>query len=370
MNLAKYAICKKICLSVLLLTSIFISTISLADTTGDKILRVGIVDPIAPFVIANKGTYGGISTDVWQFVAGNEHIKYNYILLPSSTDDAIKLLQKGEIDVLIGPISVTSDRYNTIDFSYPYFLNSIGIVERCGATDFFRLVNVFIDLAKSPLFISFILLFIIYIHILWLFEKGRTQNFHTSYLPGITHIIWTHLLQKGFKELPHTVSGRLVSLIWVLMAAVFITAILATVTSRLTLTLVTKPEHFTRTSDLQDQFVAAVRGTHAYIEAKRIGANVVAADNLQQAMDWLDEKKVAAVAEDYILAKDYLNKHNYPQLHLNSITLSNDQYAIALPKNSPLLEKINHELLVMQDNDSTTGLCARYIGADSKLCKL
>ncbi len=368
----KISSCKflqKILVSLIYLIGFSFTHASMADT-DEKVLRVGIVEPVAPFIIPLNGAYSGISIDVWQFVATRENMKYKYVTLEGNADDALKKLQKGEVDVLIGPISVSSQRYSEADFSYPYFLNSVGIIENADNTDFLRLMQVFTDVLKSPLFIGFILSFFIYIHILWWLERGRIQNFHLRYFQGMSHILWTHLLQKGYKEIPHTLPGRIVSLGWVLAAAVFVTAILATVTSKLTLALVSKPEHFTHVTELRDQFVAAVKGTHAYTEAKKAGAHVIVAENIKEATAWLDQKRVAAVAEDYILAKEYLNKVTYPNLHFSSLTLSNDQYAIIVQKNSPLLAKVNDAILFLEDDDSIEPLCSRYIGADAKLCKL
>jgi len=368
----KISYCKiwqKILVSFIGIASLFFIHSSIADT-NQKILRVGIVEPISPFVISSNGSYRGISVDLWQFVAAHENLKYKYIILTGNADEALKKLREGELDVLIGPISISSERYATVDFSYPYFLNSVGIIENTDTTDFLRLVRVFIDVAKSPLFIGFILLFVIYVNMLWLLERGRIPNIHPRYFLGMSHILWTHLLQKGYKDIPLTLPGRIVSMIWVFSAAVFVTAILATVTSKLTFTLVSKPEHFMRVTELRGEFVAAVKGTHAFKEAKKIGAHVIVAESIEQAIDWLDEKRVVAVAEDYVLGKEYLEKVTYPRLHFSSLTLSNDQYAIAVQKNSPLLAKINSAILVLEDDDLIEGLCSRYIGSDAKLCKL
>jgi polar amino acid transport system substrate-binding protein len=362
------AISHKSVLKTLLFINLLLFCVS--GYASENTVRVGIVDPIAPFVITANHHYSGISIDIWQRIATNEHLKYHYVLLNMNTYQAIDLLQHGGIDVLIGPISVTSDRYNKIDFSYPYFLNSIGIIEHTGLSDTGKFISILGDVFESPFFIILVICFILYVHALWIVEKGRNDNFHHRYAPAISHILWTHLLQKGFRQMPATLCGRMISLIWTLVAATFVTSVVAIVTSRLTIALVTKPEHFKQIDDLQDKPLAAVKGTHAYSEAEKVGGDLRAAENLQQAVYWLDKKQVVAVAEDFMIAKNYLKTHDYPKLHMSSVNISNDQYAIALQKNSALLPRINHQILLMQNDDSTVELCARYIGSDAKSCKL
>lgn len=349
---------------------LFLLCLYAGNSSADPILRVGIVDPIPPFIILGDQTYSGIVIDLWQTIATNEKIPFKYVLLHSSTDTAINALYSNKIDVLIGPVSMTADRYKLVNFSYPFFLNEVGVVELKPSTGIGKIFGVFVDILDSPFLFSFIIIFILYVHGLWLFERERIPNFPKGYWAGIGYVLWPHLLQKGLREIPRTVWGRIISLVWVLAAAILVTSILATVTSKLTVALVAPQGQFNQTHDLQDETVAAVRGTHAVIEGEKVGAKVIKADNLEQAIDWLEEGKVDAVIEDYILAKTYINDHNYPKLHLSPLTLSNDEYGIALRKNDPLVNKINAQILFLQENDSATALCAKYIGPDARACKL
>lgn len=341
---------------------------SITGWAAEKIYKVGIASPIAPFVIVGNETYSGIAADIWQTIANNEKINYQYVVLNHNTDAAIQALAHGDIDVLIGPVSISHARYKVVDFSYPFFLNQIGVIEHRNPTNLQWFGSVFLDIITSPFLIGILVLFLIFVHVYWLAERKRAEDMVHGYRKDMDHVIWSHLLQKAWKPLPATLGGKLASFAWTLAAAVLVTALFATVTSKLTLALATAHGEFYRVSDLQDQTIAAVKGTHAVIEAEKIGARVVPADTVDQAMQWLAERKVAAVVDDYVLANYYLDTHDYPQLQMSQVILANDPYAIAVRKNSPLLAKINSELLFLQDNDTTEALCTKYIGPGAKAC--
>lgn len=355
--------------NIIRLILIFLS-LTTCNSYADRVLRVGIVDPVPPFVLLSDHTYSGIVISLWQTIAANEKLSYKYVLLEPNTDAAIKALYDNKIDVLLGPISMTSERFKWVDFSYPFFLNEVGVVELKPATNLGHIFLVFLEILESPFLIGFLIIFIVYVHGLWLFERERIPGFPKGYLRGIGFVLWPHLLQRGLREIPRTIGGRLISLAWGLAAAILVTSILATVTSKLTLALVTPQGKFNQINDLQDETVAAVKGTHAVVEAEKTGAKVIQAQNIGQAMDWLAQGKVEAIVEDYVLAKVYINDHDYPKLHLSPLILSNDEYGIAVRKDNPLLKKINAQILFLQENDSTVAMCAKYIGQDARACKL
>lgn len=359
-----------ICLAFLFSISIFNS--SLAESLTDRTLRVGIVDPIGPFTVSNTKAFSGISVDLWKMIANNENLRYKYVLVTNDNiDGAIQKLVRGDLDVLLGPISITADRNKLINFSYPYFLNEVGLIEPKSSTNVGRFGAILLGILKSPLFIFWLFLFIVHIHVYWLTEKKHIPDCPNRYIHGISYILWSHLLQKSSRELPHTSWGKWISLIWVAGTGILVTSILATITSKVTVALVTSPAHFKKASDLQNQLVAVVQGTNSVEEAEKYGARVVQTKDLDQAVELLAEKKVAAVVEDYILARNFLAVHSYPQLQVGSFILSNDQFSIALRKNTILLDKINNQILALEDNDLLFSVCSRYVGPeDARFCKL
>ena len=71
-------------------------------------LKVGITGS-PPFVIEENNSFQGISLDVWRQVAEDNELVYD--LVPQSSPEAgIAAVDQGQIDVLVGPISITPRR--------------------------------------------------------------------------------------------------------------------------------------------------------------------------------------------------------------------------------------------------------------------
>ena len=114
----------------LLLTLIFCANgiIAQTGTTGvqpEKLL-VGISGG-EPFVFNESKS--GISLEIWDKIAKQESWKYEYISF-KNVDDALHDLTKGNIDLVVGPISITARRLEKMWFSQPFYSSSISIISR------------------------------------------------------------------------------------------------------------------------------------------------------------------------------------------------------------------------------------------------
>ena len=93
-----------------------------------RTLKVG-VSGNAPFVIQKDGGSSGISLDIWRRIAEDNNLSYR-LIKQATPRQGILALNKGEIDLLVGPISITPERLNLpgVDFTQPYFIGKEGIL--------------------------------------------------------------------------------------------------------------------------------------------------------------------------------------------------------------------------------------------------
>src|SRR5260370_40269032 len=81
-------------------------------------LRIGVYQ-VAPY--GGQGSAGlvvGASVDLWRRVA--EHLNWQYQLMPvSQISDLLSGVENGAYDVAIGAITITPERLERGDFSYP-----------------------------------------------------------------------------------------------------------------------------------------------------------------------------------------------------------------------------------------------------------
>jgi ABC-type amino acid transport substrate-binding protein len=98
-----------------------------------SMLRVGVVTGSSPaykLPFAGKGHFGqynGIAVKLWKHVAKKNGYQYKFIQIKSNYKKAINDLSAGKYDVLVGAISVTSERKRIVDFSRSFFDNEVAI---------------------------------------------------------------------------------------------------------------------------------------------------------------------------------------------------------------------------------------------------
>ena len=91
-----------------------------------KVLRVG-VSGHSPFVKRDRSAYSGISVEIWQDLSTALNQPFEWVQ-QTNTESNLKALAAGEIDLAVGPISITSQRLANpkIDFTQPYFQRKRG----------------------------------------------------------------------------------------------------------------------------------------------------------------------------------------------------------------------------------------------------
>ena len=70
-------------------------------------IRVGTAGS-PPFMFNNQETPEGISVDIWGEIARQENIDYELIPQPN-VKEGLDALIRGDLDIMIGPISMTTD---------------------------------------------------------------------------------------------------------------------------------------------------------------------------------------------------------------------------------------------------------------------
>lgn len=333
-------------------------------------LRVGVVSG-SPFAFENAGVYGGLAIDLWQKIA--EQNKWSYQYLPTGEDvyESLQQLQAGKFDLLIGPISVNEKRLYIVDFSRPYFINNVGILLHKEKSRYFPVIDAFLSPAFALVLLAIALLFIIYLHLLWYFERGKHPDIPLSYREAISVGFWVHLFKKsGFSQMPITLYGRVIVLLWLLCLGLLFTVFNASVTSMLT---VAKSKQFDSISDfntLTTLHLVGPKGLAAVNLARAQGLVVEETDTLDTAIALLRQNKVDGVLYDTIAGQDYLTSHRLNDVFFSNFVLGQEEYAFAFPYNSPLRKGIDIVVTKLQDHQLLVAMCQKYIASQAKYCQL
>lgn len=228
-------------------------------------IRVGVVMEM-PFAQNVDGHYSGIAVDIWDRIATLNKWHYTYIPISNNVDhDLDRLTLGGDLDVIIGPILVSATRLERgIDFTRPFYLSSVGIITHKHQLGIFGLLYAVLTPNLLHAVLILFVSFFIYLHVLWFFERGKSDEISHGYYQILTRDIWLHIFKEGF-GIPNTFGGRIVGLIWVVFTAIIFAYLNASFTSSMT---IAKYENSNLTSTMHGLQSARIAGVDGQLDVE------------------------------------------------------------------------------------------------------
>lgn len=330
----------------------------------EKHLVVGTkVSP--PFVIENEdGSLTGISVDLWDEIAKDLGVTYEF--KKSDFKTMLENVETAKVDLAISAITVNAEREEFLDFSHSYYSTGLGIaVLPKQKRSWFNLFRSFLSIEFLEVLFGLSMLILVFGFLLWVFERKRNpEQFGESALKGIGSGFWwsaVTMTTVGYGDKsPITFGGRLVALVWMFVGIITISGFTAAITSSLTLsqfeTVVEGPK------DLPKVRVTTVEGSTSeiYLKSKRI--NYSSYPTISNALSALAIGEQDAVVFDYPILKFTANNDFSGKVKVLENTFDSQDYAIALPTNSPLREEINLALLRKIHSPVRNEIITKYFG--------
>ncbi len=338
-----------------------------APVQGQK-LRVGVAGS-APFVIKDDDEFKGISLDIWQEIARELRLDYELIRQPR-VQSGLEAVANGKLDVLIGPISITPKRLETmrIEFTQPIFFVQIGLVLPSQPPSLWSRVKPFFGLAAlSSVLVLCISLFVVG-NLIWLAERHQNSGqFPPKYFSGVGNGIWFALVTSttvGYGDrAPLTKVGRFIAGIWMLISLLAFSSITAGLASALTLSLsdLAVNERFASPADLQGAKIAVVSGTSSVDWGKYYQAQLLEADTLKEAIELVASGQIEGAIFDRPALKYYLHRHPQLKLRLASFSLGTETYGFVLPQNNSIERDLNLVLLEMHQRQQIRAIADKWL---------
>jgi len=327
-------------------------------------LIVGISE-IKPFVFKYKGKLVGFEVDLWEEIAKNLNVKYEYQEMPFP--QLINKVISGKLDLAFGAISQTVEREKVFDFVYPTMNSSLMIMLSAKAqVSFIQTLLNFVREKYKKIFSALVLLGVFIFgmsNLIWFIERGD-GSFSTEYFSGLFDSIWwivSTITTVGYGDfVPKSVLGKVVAILVMVLGIMFFgiyTAELASV-----ITSAKKKYKIDDQNDLEGRRVATKRGTVAVAVLEKLNAKVVAVPKIEQAYNLLRQNRVDAVVFDAPILLDHA-KNNPNQFIILESIFHPQAYSFACPsKNILLEEKINIELLKLQESGSYENIYRKWFG--------
>jgi polar amino acid transport system substrate-binding protein len=317
-----------------------------------KTLNVGTRVGIPPFVFEENGQLTGFSIELWQKIAEELGVQYK-LTKNSNVTDLLSRVGEGKADLGIAAISITSEREEKFDFTYPMFESGLQIMvlAKSSGSSTPNLFALFFSPALLQLFGIMVLIVLIPAHIVWFFERGQEQGMEisTSYFPGIFQACWwaASTLATQADSMPKALIGRIVAVIWMFTSVVFVAYFTATVTTSLTVQQLSGT--IQSPSDLPGKIVATTRGSTSakFLSDRHIQKLEFA--NIDNAYESLLKGEANAIVFDSPVLLYYAAHEGKGKVQVVGEVFQKENYGIVFATNSPLRKPINNALLTLQE---------------------
>jgi polar amino acid transport system substrate-binding protein len=330
-----------------------------ADGAPGSTIKVGI-KPLDPFVTKNGDRYHGFSIDLWNEIARRNSWQTSYVwhdtLPPLLTD-----VQTSTVDVGIAGITITKDREQVLDFSYPMFSAGLEVMTtpRGSSSNWTSELASFVTAGVGSYLLALVAALIIAGHLVWLATRRRTQ---LGYLAGVGLGIYQAaglglVGDYGVAD-PTRPLGRAAAVIWTIMGVSFVSLFTAALASQLTVRNI--ESKIIGVQNLSGAKVVTVTSSSAagYLRAHAITFTDV--PTINDAYRQLDSGGVDAIVFDAPVLQNHIKLTRSTNQTLVGGIFARENYGIALPTGSPLRKKINETLLDITADGTYDELYSKY----------
>ena len=304
----------------------------------------------APFIFEENGKIQGPIFWLWENIADQNDFYVNYQEIPA--DRIIEDLSNGKVDLMLYPMTITSQRAEKIDFSPPFYLAYSGVVANQFSTweKAVIFLNSFLSLDFFKALIGLSLIILIFGLLTWLFERKYNQEEFGKGIHGLWSGFWwsaVTMTTVGYGDKsPRTAGGRVVALIWMFTAVIIISGFTASITSSLT---VTELETDMSTIDsFKNKRLATVEnsGTLDWLNDNFFN-NQHLFSTKEELIPALRAEKVDAIVYDLPLLNEMMKTDTLNEFNVLPVRFNPQYYAIGMnPSVSDSLQKvINTSLL-------------------------
>lgn len=333
------------------------------DSLPQKLLVVFKVTP--PFIMKNEGKYSGVCIDLWEDMAESLGVEYEYKEFPESEfANLLKFIEEDSTDLCISPLTVTSDRLNRFDFTQPFFTSNLAIVvAQSDESGFTKFVSNFFSRDFFNVVFALFLLILIFALLLWAAEHKQDKDFRRGWR-GIGDGIWwstVTMTTVGYGDkAPQTFLGKLIATIWMFTAVIVISSFTASIAATLTME---NNEQINTIEDLRKLSVGSLKASSSetFLLRNQIWKKQLFT-SINDGLNALANKEIDAFVYDEPIIKYHLqtNADLASKIRIVPQKFNSEYYSFAMPKNHPLMHKINPALLKQIEGLKWIGILESY----------
>ena len=343
-------------------------TFSLAAQDIDKPLRIGYSGS-APFVMPSDKPEG-VAIDVWREIAFNLELKNYELQAYPSVENGLKGVKNGEIDMLIGPVTINAERAEEVSFSQPFYDTNFALLAPVLELSLWERLSPFLSMNFLYAIMGLLIILSLVGVMVWLAErKTSPEAFSKHPIKGIGTGIWLALVTMttvGYGDFaPKTLLGRFIIGSWMIISLIMATSFVAGIASTLTLTG-NQENTITKINQLEAKKVAVPPNMRLVENIRNIGGDPITVDNAQEGYNLLTDGTVNAFLYDQVQLAYIFKKKDRDDYALTKNSGYTQHYGFAFDHNNPLQDAINVSILQLKESGEINSIVASWIGKNKE----
>lgn len=301
-------------------------------------LIVGVYES-PPFVIYQEnGSLDGVSIWLWNEIEKELDRPFKLIRYPEghSLKRILEDLESGVIDISINPLTITSKRSESMDFTHAFYIGNL-IVAKNSSSRLHVISGLLSEFFNSRvlLLIGILIGMVIFFGIIiWLVER-KNQHFDRSFQGLLTSFWWSAVTMTtvGYGDkVPISNLGRFIAFIWMLCSVVIISVFTASITSGLTVRRLATADLSVESFSRSRVGTVEASAAESYLE-RNFFKNMVAYENLKSGLSGLSADEVEYfIYDEPWLVYEMRNDPEFAEMELLPVRFNLELYAMALHK--------------------------------------
>ena len=316
-----------------------------------------------PFSYVEDGAETGFSMDLLAALA--ESLNWDYTVnRVDAFADMLGAVQDGSADLAIANISITAMRETQMDFSQPIFEAGLQIMV---PSDAVRQPSLVQALLSKELFIAIGLAFAILLGggmLMWSFERRAQPYFDRKLNEAWFPSFWWALnlvVNGGFEErMPRTPFGRMLGVVLVVSSLFIVSVFTARITSVMTVDAITGSVN--SVNDLYGKNVGTISNSTAASFLNRREIEFTGYPGLEQMLDAFKAEELDAVVFDAPVLSYFASHEGRRIASMTGGIFLRENYGIAFPTGSPLVEDVNQALLALREDGTYDEIYRKWFG--------
>jgi len=316
-----------------------------------------VVHEFKPCVMKIDGKYTGFDIDIWEAVAKQAGIEFEYVEAQNFKDIFNKV---NGIDgqLAVAGITINGEREKDYDFSHRYLDAGLRILVQKKEPN--QEIQYWNYIEPLLLFIGFILLVA---HIMYFSERGENA-IDDQYTVGIWQAIYFCIVTSstvGYGDItPKKPLGKFCTSLLIIVGIIVFGLFIAKLSADYT---VSKVNYKIKSpKDLKGALVATKAGTTSAKAVREYGGHLMEVAKIEEAYALLELGKVEAVVFDVPSIDYYVNNNPSGKVIQIGEIFHYEYYGMMMPNGSDLRERINLALLEIEENGTYDRIFNKWFG--------